>query len=371
MKGKKLFSLGPVEMFNETLQIGSNKLPYFRTNDFSKINLNICSLLKKFVYTSKDSESIILTSSGSGAMEAAVINVFDENDKVLIVNGGSFGNRFCEICKIHHIPYVDIKLKLGETLKLEHLEGFRNKRFTGLLINAHETSTGVYHDLKFVGQFCREQNMLFIVDAISSFLADQYYMDDWNIDITILSSQKSLALPPGLSFLILNNKVKKIIYEKEAKTLYFNLKSHIENMKRGQTPFTPAVGIILQLENRLKIIDKIGVQNIIKNTEIIANDFREKIKELPFKINSERLSNALTPLTPLDENLSAFDIFIKLKEEFNIVVCPNGGQLSEKLFRVGHMGNLTLEDNSMLVENLNNIIKENNSNNICQSDFIK
>lgn len=344
-----LFSVGPVEIDPAILEIGSKSLPYFRTEEFSKINLEICDMLKDFVHTAVDSKVALLTSSGTAAMEAAVINAFSKKDKVLVIAGGSFGDRFAKICQIHKIDHEVLKLKQGQNVTEKQLQCYKGKGFTGLLVNAHETSTGVYYDLDMIGRFCRDQNLIFVVDAISTFLADDYYMDQWGIDITILSTQKALALPPGVSVLLVNKKTAEKIISNDVLSLYFNLKDYFTNMERGQTPYTPAVGILLQLRARVEQIRQTGVAKIIQGTKDLADDFRERIKHLPFTIPSERLSNALTPLQPRD-TVSAHEIFIHLSQNYNIFVCPNGGDLKDRLFRVGHMGYLSKDDNEKLIE---------------------
>ena len=343
-----LFTVGPVEMDQKTLKLGSAKLPYFRTDEFSKINTEIAAIIKKIAFTSKNSKVVILTASGTGAMEATIISTFTKKDRLLIVNGGTFGERFVDICKIHQIPYLEIKLERGKTLTKEKLAIYKNHNFTGFLINAHETSTGVYYDLKMIGAFCKKQNLILVADAISSFLIDPYFMDKWNIDATIISSQKGLALPPGISIIILNKKIMKKIDTTPALSLYFNLKNYVKEMGRGQTPYTPAVGIILQLHKKLQEIKKIGIKRIIRDTKYLADDFRKKIKSLPFTIASDRLSNGLTPLAPR-QNISAYFIFQYLVTKYNIYLNPNGGCLKHKLIRVGHMGSLQSANNDRLV----------------------
>ena len=134
----------------------------------------------------------------------------------------------------------------------------------------------------------------------------------------------------------------------EAKCMYLDLKSALKNGERGQTPFTPAVGILRQINARLKEIDVAGgVEAETKKIAELAQDFREKIKGLPFEIVSESMSNAVTPLHPL--NVSAYDVFTKLKDEYGIWICPSGGEMKETIFRVGHSGALTKEDNTTLV----------------------
>ena len=139
--------------------------------------------------------------------------------------------------------------------------------------------------------------------------------------------------------------------------MYFDLKSALKNAERGQTPFTPAVGILRQIHARLKEIDKEGIEVETAKVAKLANHFREEIKELPFKIVSESLSNAVTPLSPINEGVSAYQIFTILKDEYNIWVCPNGGSLADKIFRVGHIGALTIEDNNKLINALKDMRK--------------
>ena len=345
----KLFCVGPVEMADDILKIGSRKLPYFRTQEFSQLLLDTEYMLKKLLGAGENSNVAILTASGTGAMEAAVINVFNKKDKVLVIDGGSFGRRFAQICNIHNIPCEVLKLDFGERLTYEHLEKYDKKGFTGMLVNLHETSTGQLYDIKMLSRFCKDNNMFLIVDAISTFLADSFDMEDYGIDLTIISSQKGLALYPGLSIICANSR---IIEEKiscnSPPTLYFRLADYFENMERGQTPYTPAQGIIYQLNAKLKQIYETGVDVYIKRCKNLANDFRFRIKEIPVLIPSYPLSNALTPI--ILKNRNAYELFLQLKEKYNIIVTPSGGELRNILLRIGHIGELTVDDNKMLIE---------------------
>ncbi|EHK2328214.1 aminotransferase class V-fold PLP-dependent enzyme [Clostridium perfringens] len=351
------FSVGPVLMEEETLSIGKEQIPYFRTDEFSKIMIENERLIKRLVNARNDSRVVFLTTSGTGAMEATVMNTLTKEDRVLVINGGSFGARFSEICDIHEIPYVDIKLNYGEVLTKEHLDVYKNQKITALLVNIHETSTGMLYDVDMLSNFCKEKNCLFIVDAISSFLADEINMKEKDIDILITSSQKALALPPGISIIVLNEKSINRIKEVDVRNMYFNFNSYLKNGERGQTPFTPAVGILLQLNARLKSIDLIGIKAIIENTKNLAEDFRSKVVELPFEIVNKRPSNAVTAIKPLGK-MKAYDIFEYLKDNYNIFVCPNGGELRDKLFRVGHIGNLNIENNDILINALKDMNKK-------------
>jgi aspartate aminotransferase-like enzyme len=202
-----------------------------------------------------------------------------------------------------------------------------------------------------ISKFCKKNGLFLIVDAISSFLADDFAMDELGVDVMITGSQKALACPPGISIIVLSEKAISKVESNNPKCMYFNLKDALKNGERGQTPFTPAVGILRQINARLKEIDSAGgSESEITKTSELAEDFRKKIRTLPFEIISESMSNAVTPLHPI--TASANDIFFTLKDEYDIWICPNGGELKDKIFRVGHIGALTKEDNTTLVNAL-------------------
>ena len=342
------FTVGPVMCSNEILDIGKNQVPYFRTPEFSSIMLENEKLILKFIKAPKNSKAIFMTNSSTGSMEAVVMNCFTNKDKVLVINGGSFGKRFEELCKIHEIPHEVLKLNYGQKLSKENLYKYDKKGFTGLLVNICETSTGVLYDSEMIGEFCKKNNIFYVCDCVSSFLADPFNMEHCNADVMITGSQKALACPPGVSIIVLSIKAIERVNNSKVKSMYFNLKDALKNMERGQTPFTPAVSILLQINRRLKEIEENGgIDNETTRIKKQADDFRNKIKNLPFEIVSDSLSNCVTPLHPI--NVSAYKIFEILKDEYSIWVCPNGGDMKDTIFRVGHIGALTHDDNTTLI----------------------
>ena len=342
------FTVGPVMSSDMVRAIGQEQVPYFRTSEFSELMLECERLLKKFAGAHDDARSLFITGSGTASMEAAVMNVFTPKDKVLVVNGGSFGHRFVELCRIHDVPFTSINLELGQPLTASHLEPYENQGYTGFLVNKHETSTGVHYDMQLISDFCKRNGLFLVVDAISSFLADPFNMQQLDAQVMITGSQKALACPPGISVMVLSPKAVERINGNNVKSMYFDLKDALKNGKRGQTPFTPAVGIIRQIHARLRELDANGgVDAEVARTKALALDFRGKITDLPFELFTDSLSNAVTSLHPL--NASAHQIFLTLKDEYNIWICPNGGELKDRVFRVGHIGCLTPEDNTTLV----------------------
>lgn len=342
------FTVGPVQSSDAVRAIGAEQVPYFRTLEFSDIMFENERLIKKFAKASDDSKVLFLTSSGSGAMETAIMNTLTPQDKALVVNGGSFGHRFVELLELHHVPYTEIKLEHGKALKAEHLAPYEGQGYTAFLVNKHETSTGVHYDINLISNFCKRNNLFLIVDCISTFLADPFDMKELGADIMIIGSQKALACPPGISVMVLSPKSIERINNTKCVCQYFDLQIALKNMKRGQTPWTPAVGILRQINARLKEIDANGgVEGEIARIGALATYFRDKIKGLPFEIVSESLSNAVTPLHPT--TASAYDIFLKIKDEYGMWICPNGGDMKDTIFRVGHIGALTTADYDKLI----------------------
>lgn len=343
------FTVGPVQSSASVRTIGAEQVPYFRTAEFSELMKENEILIKKFAKATDDSRAVFLTCSGSGGMEAAVMNTLTSNDKAIVVNGGSFGTRFVELLKLHEIPFVEIKLDLGKALKSEDLAPFERQGYTAFLVNKLETSTGVHYDIDLISQFCKRNGIFLIVDCVSTFLADSFNMAEQGGDVMITGSQKALACPPGVSVMCLSPRAIERVNSTKCICQYFDLKIALKNQKRGQTPWTPAVNILRQINARLKEIDSNGgVEAEIMRTATLANYFRERIKELPFEIVSDSLSNAVTPLHPI--TIGAYDIFLKMKDEYGMWVCPNGGSMKDIIFRVGHIGDLVIEDYDKLID---------------------
>lgn len=348
------FTVGPVQMDKETRKLGMEQIPYFRTPEFSSLMKDNEKLLCSFFDAPDNSRAVFMTGSGTASMEACVMNFFTTQDKVLVVNGGSFGHRLVELCKIFEIPYEEISLEFGKPLTQEHLSKFENKGFTGFLIQLCETSTGIKYDLKLVGDFCRRNNILLFVDAISGFLADEFSMKDMNVDIAITGSQKALSLPPSLSFIIMNQKAIDKCCSHKVKSMYFDLQDYLKNGERGQTPFTPAVGTLIQLHEKLNRINKNGgIKSENKKYSERAAYFRNKITDsaLPFKMFTalKDSSNCVTALVHKNPEYNVYKIFEILKDEYNIWICPNGGEMKEKVFRVGHIGSISNNDINKLI----------------------
>jgi len=343
-----IFTPGPVKMSQEIMDIGAVQTPYFRNSEFSSVVFNCEQGLIDIVNAPKGSKVIFLTASGTAGMESVVMNLLNSDDNALVVNGGGFGARFVNICNVHEIQNTNFKVKNTNLSDVNTLAPQGD--FSALIVNAHETSVGCLYDVTALGHYAQKNNLLHIVDAISMLVTDELDMQKSNIDIVIASSQKGFALPPGLTMVVLSpNAIQRL---QDVKSLYFNFKDYLANGERGQTPYTPAVTIMLQLEERLKQIERRGgISQSIALAKEVSEYFRSSIKDLPLKVTTSFMPNAMTALTPTDGK-SALDIVNDLERQYKVMVCPNGGDEKDTIFRVSHMGDMTKEYTNVLIDAL-------------------
>lgn len=348
----KLFTIGPVEMYPSTKVVRNNGFVHFRTDEFSEIVKNTLKKLSNLLGNSVDNSLIYLSASGTASMEATVENCVNDDDKVLVINGGAFGHRFCELLRYHNKNFDSIDLAWNEALTQEHLVSYENKDYTMLFVNLHETHTGQLYDVQMLSDFCKRNKLMFVVDAISAFLADEYDMEKYGIDLTIISSQKGLCLSPGMSFVSFSKRMmEKVFANKTTSSKYFDFKDYLINIPRGQTPYTPPVCVMYELADMLEIIEKEGGKyGRLKNVEEKCQYFRKKAKELGLEIPTYPLSNMLTPIIINEAN--AYEVIQVLKNKYRLFVNPCGGDMASKLLRVSHIGNTTIEDIDNLLEKL-------------------
>ena len=347
----RLFTPGPVPIPGHLRALGSQQPPYCRTHEFSQLTHVILEGLAYVFQTA--GPVMILTGSGTAAMETVGLNFLCGDDKALVVNAGTFGQRWCDLCAVQGIPYEALRLKAGEDLDLDSLASALSKDVTVLFVTAHETSTGALFDIEAIGRMTREFGVFLVVDAISTVCADRFLMDDWHVDVAVLSSQKALALPPGLAFIAMGERALARMEHIRPKTLYLNVREYLTNQERGQMPFTPAIGLFLQLHQRLLDIREMTLDHLIRQHHRKASEFRDALKTLPFGTLPAKPSNAMTAVTCGD--LDAHGIVQALRTEHAIEVAPNGGVLKSRVFRVSHMGEHHPEDSRALVKALKEV----------------
>lgn len=347
-------TVGPVMSSPEVIEVANHSTPYFRTPEFSKIMLENEQLMLQYLDAPKASRCAFLTTSGTGGMEACVMNILNEQDKVLVINGGSFGQRFVELCALHKYHYTEVRCSFATQVTREQLWEHAGKGYTALLVNMDETSSGLLYDMPLIAEFCREQHILLIVDAISAFITDELSMSKLNVAAVIVGSQKALAVQPGVAAVTLAPEALQRIESNEEKCMYLSLKQALKNMERGQTPFTPAVTTLLQIHRRLQGIERDGgiAAERARAVKLTAY-FRKGIAKYPFEMlipEAQNRSNAVTALRVHGNR--AREVVRILKDQYGIWVCPNAGETGDEVFRVGHIGYIVKENYDQLFEAL-------------------
>lgn len=328
------------------MEIGSKPFIYMRTDRFSDIIKETEKMLLDLIHCT-NGRTIIYTGSGTGAMSSVVENYVTTKRKAFIIDGGSFGHRWYDMCNYYKVPVYRYEVPFAKDINYEDLESvIKNERPNVLLCQHHETSSGQLFNLKEICHICRKYDVSVVVDAISSFLAEPLSMDELNIDICITSTQKGLNIPPGLSVIFLNKKLYEYSYNHCG--YYWDFENNLKNLKRGQTPFSPATILYLQLYTRLKqLIAEGGVEKNIKDIQHRANLFRELCKKNQWQILAERPSYAITGVQTNEINDRA--IFNKLIDKYDTYIMPSS---QCGFYRVSHMGLQTDDEIISLAERM-------------------
>lgn len=313
-----------------------------RSSEFSTILSETYADLKWLFQTEND--VFIYTSSGTGAMEGALANLVNEGDKVLSLVIGNFGARWAKIAKSLGADVEKIEVEAGRAIDpkvlKERLDADVNKEIKIITLTHNETATGVTNPLKELIEIIKEHGAVSVVDGVTSVGAIECKMDEWGIDVLISGSQKGFMIPPGLAFLAASEKAFKLHEQCKHPSFYFDWSAYKKSVKANSTPYTPAVNLIVALNEALKMMKKDGLENIISRHAKHAKALRAAVKAIglkPMVEDDSIASNAITSLYP-PEGVSVPDIRSTMKKDFDIVVANGQNDLKDKIFRMGTLG---------------------------------
>ena len=313
-----------------------------RSSEFSAILEETYADLKWLFQTKND--VFIYTSSGTGAMEGALSNLVNEGDKVLSLVIGNFGNRWAKIASKLGADVEKIEVSAGKAIDpkvlKERLDADINKEIKIVTLTHNETATGVTNKLKELVSIIKEHGAVSVVDGVTSIGALECKMDEWGIDVLVSGSQKGFMIPPGLAFLAASEKAFKMHEQCKRPSFYFDWSAYRKSVRANSTPYTPAVNLIVALNESLKMMKKEGLENIIKRHEKYAKALRSAIKAIGLNLmveDEEIASYAITSLYP-PEGISVPDIRSTMKKDFDIVVANGQNELKDKIFRMGTLG---------------------------------
>ncbi|MDA8388449.1 MAG: alanine--glyoxylate aminotransferase family protein [Nitrospiraceae bacterium] len=338
MLKRYLLAPGPTPVPPEVLLRMAMPAIHHRAPDFIPIFESAKNRLKWLCQTGND--VLILTASGTGAMTACVNNFLSPGDRVLVVNGGKFGERWTKICGAYAVSVEEVKVPWGRAVKPEDVARAleRDPEIKAVFMQAVETSTGVYHDVEAVGGVIKGKKALFAVDAISALAVHDLKTDAWGVDLMVGGSQKGLMLPPGLAFLSVSEKAWEMAKGSKSPRFYFNLKKEREALKKNQTNFTPAVTLIAGLDAALEMIEREGLREVFARHARLAGAMRRAVGAMGLEIfPAESPSNSLTAIKA-PEGTDGQEIYKRLREIYGVTAAGGQDQLRGKVFRVAHMG---------------------------------
>ena len=339
MLKRYLLAPGPTPVPSEVLLAMSAPIIHHRSPDFLPV-LDAAKKGLQWLYQTKN-DVLILCSSGTGGMVGSVNNFFSQGDKVIVINGGKFGERWTKICQSYGLKVDEIMVEWGYAIKPEIIEKKlkKDKDIKGVFVQASETSTGVYHEIKALASIVKKyEDTLLIVDAISALVAHDLRTDEWEIDIMVGGSQKGLMLPPGLAFVSVSEKAWKKAETSKLPRFYFNFKKERENLAKNQTNFTSPVTLIIGLNESLKMLQKEGLVNVFKRHERLAHATRKAVQALGLELYSKHSpSNAVTAImTP--PGIDGQAVYKNLREKYGITAAGGQDRARGKIFRIAHLG---------------------------------
>ncbi|HEX2929583.1 MAG TPA: alanine--glyoxylate aminotransferase family protein [Candidatus Binatia bacterium] len=332
-----LLSPGPTPIPNEVALAMSATMIHHRTPQFNQVFDEAREGLKKLFGTKND--VLMLASSGTGAMEASVTNLFSPGDKVLVINGGKFGERWLNIANAYGLNPVELKVEWGQAVKLAEVEKQlkANPDIQGVLIQASETSTTVFHPVKEIAKLTRN-GPLFVVDGVTAVGVVPVPVDDWGIDVLVTGSQKALMLPPGLGFIALSDRAWEKTKKAKLPRFYFDLNLERKNQQKGSGAFTPAVSLVFGVRASLEMMEKEGMANVYARHARMSRATRAAATALGLKLLAPESPSFAATGVYMPAGIDADKVLDYLRDNMNITLAEGQDQLKGKVIRIAHVG---------------------------------
>jgi len=340
MRKNYLLTPGPTPLPPQVSEALGRPIIHHRTPQFQAILKEVAGGLK-YVFQTKN-DCFILASSGTGAMEAAVCNLLSPGDSVITVQGGKFGERWTGIAQAYGINTEVIDVKWGEAVFPSEIEKRlkANPKIKAVFTTLCETSTGAASDIEAIGRKVKDSAAVLVVDAISGLGAIDLKTDDWSVDVVVSGSQKGLMLPPGLGFISISPKAAKLIESSKCPKYYFDLKEAKKALDKTDTPFTPAIGLIIALNEALKMMKQDGLENIFARHKKMADATRAAIKALGLELFAPRAASDVVTAVVVPAGIDGEKLVKTMRDTYGVTIAGGQAELKGKVFRIAHMGHI-------------------------------
>ena len=353
-----LLTPGPTPVPPEALEAMARPIIHHRTPQFQAI-LKEAEEDLKYIFNTKNSV-LIFASSGTGAMEGAVSSLLSPGDKAIVVRAGKFGERWGELCSAYGIEFIPIDVEWGKAVDPQDIKKILEKDsgIKAVYTTLCETSTGASADVKAIADVTKNTQAVLVVDAISALGAVTLKTDEWGIDVVVSGSQKGLMIPPGLAFVSLSEKAIALTEKSTLPKYYFNFKKYKKAIDKNDTPYTPAVNLIIGLSEVLKLIKKDGIDNVIARHKKHAKALRGAMKALGLELFApEAYSDAVTSVKA-PEGIDSAKLVKTMRDTYGVGIAGGQAELKGKIFRIATMGHIGASDIKTCIETLEKVLAE-------------
>lgn len=332
---------GPVNVPRRVALAESQEMLYHRGEEFAELLRRVDTKLKRIFRT--ENTILYFTSSGTGAMEACVANLLSTNDEAIVIEGGKFGQRWRELCHAFGVKHHVIQIEWGKAVRPEQIAQAldAHPQASAVFTQLSETSTGTIYDIEKIAQITDARDVLLVVDAISGLGVVPCEPDRWGVDCVVAGSQKSLMVPPGLAFVSVSERAWQRVARSDLPKYYWDFQSARKNLYF--TPFTPAISLIMALDEALDMILEEGPENLIARTELYAQATRAAVHAMNLRLFSERPGPVCTAVY-VPAGFSSKEILETLRKEFQIKISGGQDHLKGKILRIGHIGGIGARD---------------------------
>ncbi len=337
IKKMYLVSPGPVPIPEDALAEAAKPIIHHRTDIFSDILMEVEEGIKYVFGTKQD--VFIIASSGTGGMEAAIVNLLSPGDEVITINGGKFGERWGEIARAFGLNVHEIVLEWGEPYTgeqlYEELRAYPNTK--AVFSTLTETSSGSVYDIKSFAHVTSKTDAVLVVDAVSGIGATPCPMDDWGVDVLVAGSQKALMIPPGIAYIAFSDKAWKLTESSKFPRYYFDLKKYKKSFGKRTTPYTPPITLVIQQRKTLEIIKKMGIEALFEHHRILADATRAAVKALGLELLSKIPGNVATAVK-IPEGIDGKEFVKIVQKKYDVYIAGGQSSYAGKIFRIAHLG---------------------------------
>lgn len=359
IKKQRLLTPGPTPLYPPALHAMMASDIHHRTEDFRKAYRSCLADLKEVMGTSND--VILFSASGTGAMDAAVSNLFSKGDKVIVCSAGKFGERWAEIAKAYGLDATVLTKPYGQVVEPAEVEQTlaRQPETKGVFVQASETSTGAAHDVQAMGRAVARTNAIFVVDAITGLGTMPLDIDRWGLDVLIGGSQKAFMITPGLAFLSISPKAWKFADTSNLPHYYFNLKKEKKSGDAGEASWTPATALVLALAESLRYIKQIGMAKLIENAQLLAHATRTAAVRMGLELFAAGSPGSSATAIKAPAGMDSGIIVKEFRNRFGAVIANGQGSMKGQIFRIAHLGYFDFADLFAVIAGLEIILNAN------------